>query len=130
MLLILILVSIFTTIGCTYTNIPEPTETATETPTATPTTSPTATPVSTPRNGLTEVTMEGNAFVPETITIPMKGVVKWTNMDSTPHKIKIIGMVTEDLGEGDSFIWTFNQIGTYEYSCKYHPNMKGTVIVQ
>ena len=129
-LLILILLSIFSTIGCTYTNIPEPTETATEMPTVTPTPSPTATPQPTPKDGLTEVTMEGNAFVPQTVTVFARGTVKWTNMDSTPHKIKIMGMATDDLGEGDSFIWTFNQKGTYEYSCKYHPNMVGTVIVQ
>ncbi|MCG7849394.1 MAG: cupredoxin domain-containing protein [ANME-2 cluster archaeon] len=129
-LLILILVSIFSTIGCTYTNIPEPTETATEMPTATPTSSPTATPQPTPKDGLTEVTMEGNAFVPQTVTVFARGTVKWTNKDSTPHKITIMGMVTDELAEGDSFIWTFNQKGTYEYSCKYHPDMKGTVIVQ
>jgi len=129
-LLILMLVSIFSTIGCTYTNIPESTETATEMPTVTPTPSPTATPQPTPKDGLTTVTIEGNAFVPETVTVSIKGVVKWTNMDSTPHKIKIMGMVTDDLGQGDSFILTFYQKGTYEYSCQYHPDMKGTVIVQ
>ena len=129
-LLILILVSVFSTIGCTYTNIPEPTETATEMPTATPTPSPTATPHPTPRDGLTEVFIQGNAFVPETVTVSVKDAVKWTNMDSTTHKIKIMGMVTDDLGQGDSFILAFYQKGTYEYSCKYHPDMKGTVIVQ
>lgn len=130
MLLILILVSIFTTTGCTYTNIPEPAETSTEMPTATPTSSPTETPAPVNRDGPAKVTIEGNSFVPDTITISIKDTVQWTNMDPTPHKIAIMGMVTDDLGEGDSFIFTFYQKKTYEYSCKYHPYMKGTIIVQ
>jgi plastocyanin len=130
MLLILILVSIISSLGCTYTNIPEPTQTATEMPTVTPSPSPTSTPQPTPKDGLTEVTIEGNSFVPPTVIVSVKGTVKWTNMDSTPHRIRIMGMATDELGEGDSFILNFYQKGTFEYTCKYHPDMKGTVIVQ
>ncbi|MCL7413569.1 MAG: cupredoxin domain-containing protein [ANME-2 cluster archaeon] len=133
-LLMLILVSMITITGCTYTNIPEPTQMATEMPTAKPTATPTisatSTPASTPRDGPAKVTIEGNSFVPDTVTISIKDAVQWTNMDSTPHKITIMGMVTDDLGEGDSFVLSFYQKKTYEYSCKYHPYMKGTVIVQ
>ena len=33
------------------------------------------------------------------------------------------------LGQGETFSWTFNIAGTYSYSCSFHPNMTGIVIV-
>jgi len=34
------------------------------------------------------------------------------------------------INNGNTFIYTFNQLGTYTYHCNFHPNMKGTIIVK
>ena len=33
------------------------------------------------------------------------------------------------LDQGDRYSQTFDEPGTYEYFCEFHPNMKGTVVV-
>jgi plastocyanin len=80
------------------------------------------------------VTIEGYAYNPETIEIPVGGTVTWTNLDSFPHT----ATATEDrellqsgaiLGE-KTFSQTFEEAGTYEYYCEYHANMNGTIVVQ
>lgn len=35
-----------------------------------------------------------------------------------------------NLNNGDSFEFTFNEKGTYEYGCGIHPSMRGTIIVE
>ena len=31
---------------------------------------------------------------------------------------------------GESFTQTFDTAGTYEYFCEFHPNMKGSIVVE
>ncbi|MDF1558135.1 MAG: cupredoxin domain-containing protein [ANME-2 cluster archaeon] len=116
--------------GCTYTNLPEPQERSTEMPATPPLPSPTASPQPTTEDHITKVAIQGNAFVPETVTVSVTDTVMWTNMDSTPHNIKIMGMVTDELDQGNYYVLRFYQKGTFEYTCKLHPDMKGTVIVK
>ena len=35
-----------------------------------------------------------------------------------------------NLAPGESFVFAFEQAGTYSYACAYHPNMQGTVVVE
>jgi plastocyanin len=83
-------------------------------------------------SSLVEIKIEGFAFSPDTITVPVGTEVKWTNMDSAPHN------VTSDTGselnspsmaQGDIFTHVFSTAGTFTYHCGVHPSMKATVIV-
>jgi plastocyanin len=35
----------------------------------------------------------------------------------------------EDMGAGDAFRATFDEVGTYPYACSYHPGMTGAIVV-
>ena len=70
------------------------------------------------------------AFNPSTIIINKGTEIMWTNEDSAPHIVKSEGVFESGtLIKGDSFTFVFNELGTYEYLCKIHPYMKGSIIV-
>ncbi len=78
-----------------------------------------------------EVEIKNFAFSPKTITIKKGTTVTWTNQDTVKHdaasddgKFK-----TELMGQGESQSVTFDEVGTYNYHCTPHPNMKATIIV-
>jgi plastocyanin len=78
-----------------------------------------------------EITIEGDTFIPGSLTIKVGESIKWTNMDPISHT------VTSNTGEFDSgtiaagseFSFTFSKEGTFDYSCAIHPTMKGKIIV-
>lgn len=79
------------------------------------------------------VTINGFAFMPATITVPVGTRVVWTNQQP-----QVSHTVTSDTGgifdsgalqTGMTFAFTFNQAGTFAYHCNIHPNMHGTVVV-
>lgn len=77
------------------------------------------------------VTVSNFAFDPPSLTVAVGTTVTWTNQDSADHTI------TSDAGDwdsgrlsqGQSFSHTFDQAGTWPYSCAIHASMKGTIIV-
>ncbi len=83
--------------------------------------------------GSTEVAIEGFAFSPDTIEISVGDTITWTNNDSAPHTATQrptgTGFQSGTLNQGDSFSHTFDEAGTYEYSCEFHGNMAGLVVV-
>ena len=84
---------------------------------------------------ISEVTIEikGFAFNPSTITISRGTKVKWIQSDVAPHTITSIAddvLNSPFLSEGQIYSYTFSEGGTFEYYCKNHPTMKGTVIVK
>jgi len=78
-----------------------------------------------------EITIQGFAFAPATITIPVGTKVTWTNKDAATHT------VTSDTGAFDSknmpngatFSFTFNQAGSFAYHCDIHARMVATIVV-
>jgi plastocyanin len=64
------------------------------------------------------------------ITVAPGAKVTWTNADSAPHNVVGDAFKTKDLQKGDSDTVTFAKAGSYDYVCKFHPFMKGTVIVK
>jgi plastocyanin len=83
--------------------------------------------------GGAEVTMEGIAFNPATITIKTGDRVTWTNKDSVGHDVTGDDFESGDpggIGNGDTFEHTFDEAGTFKYVCTVHPGMEGTVKVQ
>jgi plastocyanin len=77
------------------------------------------------------VLIKGFAFDPATITVAKGTTVTWMNMDSASHTVVATGNAfsSDTLKNGQSYAYTFNETGTFEYKCSIHPNMSGKVIV-
>ena len=95
------------------------------------------TPAASPVTGSTEesvaVEINGFAFSPASVTIPVGGSVTWTNIESAPHTATAQDRAVLQSGtleQNASFTQTFTTAGTYEYFCEFHANMTGTVIVE
>jgi plastocyanin len=76
-------------------------------------------------------------FILPDITVPVGTKVTWTQRDNTPHtttsgtdgQYDDIGWDSPILGENETFNHTFNEVGTFAYTCRLHPYMSGTVTV-
>lgn len=93
--------------------------------TGTPITAPTA-----PVRG-DQVTIDGFAFAPVTLTVPAGATVTWTNRDEEPHTVAASdgSFHSPGMGTGATFTHTFPTAGTFDYVCSIHPMMRGTVVV-
>ncbi len=76
------------------------------------------------------VTIQNFAFNPGTLTVKQGTKVTWTNQDSATHKIKSDAFNSSDLNQGDTFAFTFNTKGSFDYSCAIHPSMTGKIVVE
>jgi plastocyanin len=87
-----------------------------------------------PQPGENQVNIQDFAYAPESVTVSVGTTITWTNHDSVDHTVTTSsGPESFDSGNispGDTFQYTFNTAGTYEYYCTIHPYMSGTVIVQ
>ena len=96
-----------------------------------------------PIEGVTDVKMEGIAFVPKTVTISVGDSVRWTNLEG----LLIVHTTTSgdpadgntgdlwnsgNLSPGDSFTHQFDQAGEFEYFCIPHqalPAMRNAKVI-
>lgn len=70
------------------------------------------------------------AFSPDSIIVTNGTTVQWTNRDSAPHTITIDKVLDSGtLNQGQTYSYTFNDAGTFEYICAIHPSMRAKVIV-
>lgn len=79
-----------------------------------------------------KVTISNFTYSPSDITVKKGTTVTWTNNDSVSHDV--VGdsdneLKSELLQNGQSYSFTFNEVGTFNYSCTPHPQMHGTVTV-
>lgn len=95
------------------------------------------TPASAPQNIAAEdaaaVTIEGFSFSPLKLTVKKGTTVTWTNQDSAPHTVTSDSgseLASLSLSKGQFYSHTFNEVGTFEYHCKFHSMMRATVIVE
>lgn len=99
------------------TDSPEPTEVAADEP---------------------EVTTPGVSFSPGEITVSAGTTVRFTNPSDFPHTVTngtggrpaADAAFDEPLGPGASITITFDEPGTYEVTCKFHPEMQMRVVVE
>lgn len=91
------------------------------------------------------VVLRDIAYQPADVTITVGETVTWEHRDgNTPHTVtSTSGPESFDsnttctapnpvtcMTEGDTFEHTFDRAGTYEYHCKIHAQMTGTVVVE
>ena|SRR5688572_22837010 len=78
------------------------------------------------------VEMDDKKYEPGTLKIKVGETVVWENVDDHDHTVIADdkSFKSGNISPGDTFEFTFKKAGTYKYSCKYHPRMKGTIVVQ
>lgn len=79
------------------------------------------------------VTIKSFAFNPNPIEVPVGGTVTWTNDDNVPHTATGLDRALLQSGAipfGESFTQEFDSAGSFDYFCEFHPNMKGTIVVE
>lgn len=77
------------------------------------------------------VEMVNTSYQPSEIEVEVGTTVTWTNEDSFDHTVTSqgAGFDSGNIGAGEEFSHTFNQTGTFDYTCTIHPSMQGTVEV-
>lgn len=75
------------------------------------------------------VSIENFFFNPAELSVEAGTTVKWANNDSAPHQISGAGFESQSFSRGESYTFTFDQAGTYDYHCAIHPSMTGKIIV-
>lgn len=85
----------------------------------------------TPVTGITHLTMQNYAFQPANLQVKVGTTITWTNQDNAPHSVTFKNGMKDSglLSQGQSFSYTFNTPGTYQYYCTVHPYMVATVTV-
>ncbi len=78
-----------------------------------------------------------SCYTPSKITIKQRSAITWLNEDSAFHSVtsgfydnptKLFD--SRYLDPNESFTFSFEDVGTYDYFCTLHPWMKGQVIVE
>jgi len=76
------------------------------------------------------VTIQGFTFQPDDLTVGVGTEIVWENRDGAPHTATGEGEFDSgQLERGDSYTFTFDEPGTYEYICEIHPYMTATIVV-
>jgi len=79
-----------------------------------------------------DVAITNYQFAPQRLTVKSGDTVVWTNRDYVRHTATAIDgtWTTGTLSGKGSATKTFEKPGTYDYACGFHPDMKGTVVVE
>ncbi|WP_447969982.1 cupredoxin domain-containing protein [Nitrospira sp. M1] len=86
------------------------------------------------------ITMEQPApyYSPVLASVSSESPVQWDNKTATVHTIthdeclneKVCMFDSGAIAPGESFTLSLNQAGTYPYSCRLHPIMRGIIIIR
>ncbi len=70
-------------------------------------------------------------FDGETVEVPVGTTVTWTNDGQVIHTTTSNDGLWDSniMNAGDTFSYTFDEPGAYEYLCSLHPTMVGTIVV-
>jgi plastocyanin len=118
-----------TTGGATTKNSGQPSTTAVTTTTTTVTTPPA--PAPTPVPVVRNINITGFKYDPASLTVKKGDTVVWTNLDSIEHTVTGTngGPDSNTISFNQKYSYVFDKVGTFPYTCKIHPNMKGTITV-
>ena len=86
---------------------------------------------------LVTVVIRGFKFQPAALTVHAGETVEWKNEDIVPHTATADAEIAQKrifdsgtIGTGEAWRYVARKKGTYTYTCVYHPNMIGKMIVQ
>ena len=100
-------------------------------PTATATAVPEASPAASPAAEACTIDIQKLTFPAQT-EIAVGTTVTWTNSDPIAHTVTATDGTFDSgiLSVGQSFSHTFDEEGTFDYSCMIHPFMQGSIVVR
>jgi hypothetical protein len=77
------------------------------------------------------VTAYDNSFEPQTIHVQPGTTVRWVNRGRHAHTVTAEDdrWDSGDIRPAASYTATFQRPGTYDYFCRHHEGMRGTVVV-
>lgn len=81
-------------------------------------------------NSIVDVEIRDYKYTPQNLTVKVGQTVRWTNKDTVLHDVVGSGIESEYLQKGETFTYTFEETGTYQYICTIHPWMEGEVIAE
>jgi plastocyanin len=101
------------------------------TPGASPEASPSASPAASPAADAVAVSIFDFGFDAAEVKVPVGTTVTWTNDGEVIHTTTSKDGIWDSaiLNPGDTFSYTFDEAGTYEYWCTLHPQMLATIVV-
>ena len=78
-----------------------------------------------------QIEMKGVAFAPAQVTVRTGDSVEWANGDIVAHTATSKeGGFDVNVLPGRTVGAVMTRPGTFNYTCRYHPNMKGEVVVE
>lgn len=77
------------------------------------------------------VVMEATSYTPQMLTVKRGDTVVWVNKDPFPHTATAAGAFdSKSIPAGGTWKYTARQVGNHAYTCTFHPNMKGRLIIE
>jgi len=76
-----------------------------------------------------QVSIANLAYDPATLSVTQGTTVVWTNNDTVPHNVVGDTFASYTLNPGDTFSYTFNDVGNFSFKCTIHPQLNGVVMV-
>jgi plastocyanin len=79
-----------------------------------------------------EIDLQGFAYSPAELTVPVGTTVTWVNKDPASHTVSAddSSFQSDVLDSGGRFEVRMTKAGTISYHCAIHPSMKGTIVVR
>jgi plastocyanin len=76
--------------------------------------------------------MKNVNYLQQRLQVTVGTTVEWTNSDPMPHTVTAVnGSFNSGLiNPGKKYRYTFTKAGTFEFFCRPHPFMKGTIVVK
>jgi plastocyanin len=75
------------------------------------------------------VTVDKLEFSPQEVNAKVGDTIEWINKDVLAHTATVRGDWDEMIAANKSATRVLNKAGTFEYFCRFHPNMKGRITV-
>jgi len=76
-----------------------------------------------------EVTIDKLVFSPATVEAKVGDTIAWVNKDKFAHTATVKGGWEVMIPPNKSASLTLKVAGTIDYFCRFHPNMKGRLVV-
>ena len=76
-----------------------------------------------------EVTIDALAFAPAEVHARAGDTIRWVNKDALLHTATVRGAWDVQIAPGKSATRVVAAPGTVDYFCRFHPNMKGRIVV-
>lgn len=78
------------------------------------------------------VEIKAFTFSPAKIEMTIGDTITWVNQDFAPHTATFDadGWETPSLKKDESGAFTASKTGNFAYHCKFHPQMKGVIMVK